>query len=141
MISFKKQKNKNMFVKRLSTDWSKLRVYSIGKNLALLIFIVTTSILVSKWPHKLGLSEFTLVDHNGNHFHNAKKCPFLVVAILGLCTIWIQLILIIIWWLYCKFKLCFEKTRQMSNLYQNLKCRQISKNVDFFWYWFFVFKI
>ena len=34
--------------KRLSVDWITLRVHGVGKNLALIFFIVTTSILVSK---------------------------------------------------------------------------------------------
>ena len=34
--------------KMLSTDWSTLRVHGIGENLALIFFIVTTLILVSK---------------------------------------------------------------------------------------------
>ena len=34
--------------KRLSVDWRTLRVHDVEKNLALIFFIVTTSILVSK---------------------------------------------------------------------------------------------
>ena len=34
--------------RRPSVDWITLRVHSVGKNLALIFFIVTTSILVSK---------------------------------------------------------------------------------------------
>ena len=37
---------------RLSTNWSTLRVHVVRKNLALLFFMVTTSILVSKWLHE-----------------------------------------------------------------------------------------
>ena len=33
---------------RLSTDWITLRVHDVGKNLALIFLIVTTSIFVSK---------------------------------------------------------------------------------------------
>ena len=33
---------------RLSTDWITLWVHGVGKNLALIFFTVTTSILVSK---------------------------------------------------------------------------------------------
>ena len=35
-------------IMRLSTDWSTLRVHGVGKNLALIFVIATTSILVSK---------------------------------------------------------------------------------------------
>ena len=35
-------------VTRLSVDWITLRVHDVEKNLAVIFFIVTTSILVSK---------------------------------------------------------------------------------------------
>ena len=44
--------------RRPSVDWITLRVHGVGKNLALIFFIVTTSILVSKWPFGWGLSEY-----------------------------------------------------------------------------------
>ena len=37
---------------RLSVDWITLRVHDVGKNLALIFYIVTTSIMVSKRPHR-----------------------------------------------------------------------------------------
>ena len=48
---------------RLSVDWITIRVHDVEKNLALIFFIVNTSILVSKWPHGWGFSEYTLFDH------------------------------------------------------------------------------
>ena len=43
----------------LSTDWSTLRVHSVGKNPSPIFLFVTSS----KWPHKWGLTESTLADH------------------------------------------------------------------------------
>ena len=72
---------------RLSVEWITLWVHNVEKNLGLIFFIVTNSILVKKWPHGLGVSEYALFEHIGNRFHrvnhvllpkNAQKYPFLV---------------------------------------------------------------
>ena len=57
----------------LFVDWITLWVHGVEKNLALIFFIVTTSILVSKWPHERWLSEYTLFDHIWNHFHRVNQ--------------------------------------------------------------------
>ena len=59
--------------KRLSTDWRTIRVHGVGKNLALIFCIVTTLILVSKWPRECGLSESIIVNHIWNHFQWSKS--------------------------------------------------------------------
>ena len=59
---------------RLSTNYSTVWFRRIEKNLAVILFIVTTSILMSKCPHKLGvLLESTIFDHIWNHFHRINQ--------------------------------------------------------------------
>ena len=54
------QKSWKLYHMRLSTDWITLRVHDVEKNLAPFIFIVTTSILVSKWRHEWVFNQYSV---------------------------------------------------------------------------------